>query len=78
LTVGIAPSLQTNEYTAKHAEFQVKRQKVPFFHIGRAHVSVDIAGCRPDEALRKVKDALTLRLSMEQNTLSKQPLASMH
>jgi hypothetical protein len=44
----------------------------------RAHVSVDIAGCRPDEALRKVKDALTLRLSTEQNSLSEQPLASMH
>src|ERR1700730_1963335 len=43
----------------------------------RAHVSVDIAGCRPDEALRKVKDALTLRLSTEQNSLSEQPLASM-
>src|SRR6516225_9149139 len=44
----------------------------------RAHVSVDIAGCRPDEALRKVKDALTLRLSTEENSLLKQLLASMH
>ena len=32
----------------------------------RAHVSVDIAGCRPDEALRKIKDALTLRLPTEE------------
>ncbi len=28
----------------------------------RAHVSVDIAGCSPDEASRKVRDALTPRM----------------
>ena len=32
LTVGIAPSLQSNEYTVKYAEFQVNRQKTPFLH----------------------------------------------
>ena len=42
------------------------------------HISVDISGCRPDEVLRKVKDALTLRLSTGQKSLSKQPLVSMH
>jgi shikimate kinase len=44
----------------------------------RAHVTVDIAGCGPDEASRKVRDALALRFATEQRSLSKQPLASMH
>lgn len=40
----------------------------------RAHVSVDITGCSPDEALRKVKDALTLAPLDEQSEASESAL----
>jgi shikimate kinase len=55
------------------------KQDIAYFgrSFQRAHLSVDITGYTPDDALRKVKDALTLRPSAEQNSASKQSLASM-
>ncbi len=44
----------------------------------RAHLSVDIAGCGPDEAARKVKDRLTLAPPKERRQASAQPLGRMH
>jgi shikimate kinase len=40
----------------------------------RAHVSVDITGCDPDEAAHKVKDRLTLVPPKERSQASEQPL----
>jgi shikimate kinase len=44
----------------------------------QAHVSVDITGCGPDEAARRVKDRLTLASSKEPSQASETPVGSMH
>jgi shikimate kinase len=43
----------------------------------KAHVSIDITNCSPDEVSRKVKDKLMLTRSREQCRASEQPLGSM-
>jgi shikimate kinase len=44
----------------------------------RAHVSVDIAGCSPDEASRKVRDALTPAALRDESEASQQRSARMN
>jgi shikimate kinase len=44
----------------------------------RAHVSVDIAGCSPHEASRKVRDALTPVLLKDPSEALEQRSARMH
>jgi shikimate kinase len=44
----------------------------------RAHVSVDITGCGPDDASRKVKDALTPTPSRDQREALEQRSARIH
>jgi shikimate kinase len=44
----------------------------------KAHMSVDITGCAPDEAARKVKTNLTLASSKGRSQALEQLLASMH
>ncbi len=44
----------------------------------RAHVSVDISGCRPNEALRKVRDALTPAPLKNQSEASERRSARMN
>jgi shikimate kinase len=44
----------------------------------RAHVSVDITGCGPDEASRKIRDALTPALLIDESEASEQCFARMH
>jgi shikimate kinase len=50
----------------RHYLGQIRRDITYFSRsFQRAHVSVDITGCGPDEAARKVKDRLTLASSKE-------------
>jgi hypothetical protein len=44
----------------------------------RAHVLVDIAGCCPDEASRKIKDALTPAPIKDESEASDQRPAGIH
>ena len=44
----------------------------------RAHVSVDITGCSPDEASRKIRDALTPAPLKDESEASEQCSARMH
>jgi shikimate kinase len=44
----------------------------------RAHVSVDVTGCSPDEASRKVKDALTPAPFKDEGEASEQRSARIH
>jgi shikimate kinase len=44
----------------------------------RAHLSVDITGCSPDEASRKIKDALTAGPYKDQSEASEQRPARIH
>jgi shikimate kinase len=44
----------------------------------RAHVSVDIAGCSPEEASRKIRDALTTALLKDPSEALQQRSARTH
>jgi shikimate kinase len=56
------------------------RRDVAYFgrSFQRAHVSVDITGCSPDEASHKIKETLWLALLNEQGKKLELRLASMH
>ena len=63
----------------RHYLGQIRRDITYFSRsFRRAHVSVDITGCGPDKAARKVKDRLTLASSKERNQASEALVGSMH
>jgi shikimate kinase len=60
--------------------FRQIRQDIAYFgrSLRRAHLSVDIAGCSPDEASRKVRNALTSAPLRDESEASEQRSARTH
>ena len=64
----------------KHLYLREIKRDITYFSrsFRRAHVSVDINGCSPDEASRKIKDALTLAPFKDESEASEQRSARIH
>ena len=66
------------DHEKRHYLREIRKDITYFGHsFKKAHVSIDITNCSPDEVSRKVKDKLMLTRSREQCQASEQPLGSM-